>query len=215
MFIFRRIDKRKIIGFFRPCDIMTMSGTTFGLIGIIMAIQGRITLAVLCLIMSAICDAFDGVLARQNKYSDMENIYGRELDSLSDVISFGVVPAVITLCSTGFNHISTIIVCIFFVLAGVVRLAYFNTLEISKKDIKGHFKGVPITAIALIYPVVYFASMIFDYAYYEIAITIVMLFVGISYVTPIKIKKIGDKVRFILSGIGLVWVIYSLIKVLF
>jgi CDP-diacylglycerol--serine O-phosphatidyltransferase len=213
--IFKRADKRKIIGFYRPCDIVTLMGTTFGLMAIIFAIQGKITGAVLCLVMSGICDAFDGVLARMWKYDDMEKTYGRELDSISDVIAFGVAPAVITLCSIGFSHISTTIISIFFVLAGVVRLSYFNTLEISGKDIKNYFKGVPITAIAILYPIVYFVSLLFDFAYYDITITILMFVVGVSYVTPIKIRKIGNNIRYVLAGLGLVLVIYNLIKIIF
>ena len=128
--IFRKMneDKRKMVGYYRPCDILTMCGTLFALIAMFLVISGTsFDFAVLCIIMSGICDCFDGYIARLRKYDKVQTSYGVELDSLSDVIAFGVTPALITVCMLGQTHFSTMLVCAFYVMAGLIRLAYFNT----------------------------------------------------------------------------------------
>lgn len=212
--MFKKTDKRKIIGYYRPCDILTMTGTIFGITCMILALSGKTGLAIVALVISGICDAFDGYLARLHKYDKVETSYGVELDSLSDLISFGVAPAFLTLSIVGFNHFSSILVCIFYIMAGLIRLAYFNTLEINNLDIKGCFKGVPITSIAIIYPLAYFIFSLFGFIYFDIVITVILFLVGVAFVVPIKIKKLTVQSRTILSIFGLIFIIISIIKFL-
>lgn len=86
----------KIIGYYRKCDLLTMLGTLFSFIGILLAVSEHYTIACLCMAVSGICDAFDGTLARKHKYTKQQQTYGVQLDSLSDVICFGVFPAILT-----------------------------------------------------------------------------------------------------------------------
>ena len=81
--------KKFIIGFYRKCDFITMTGTLFSFIGLMLVLSQHFTMAVLCMVVSGICDAFDGTVARMSKSTKMEKAYGVQLDSLSDVICFG------------------------------------------------------------------------------------------------------------------------------
>ena len=78
--------KKYIIGFFRKCDMLTMTGTTIAFLGMICAFKAHFTVAAFCLLLCGICDSFDGTLARKYKYSKEAQEYGVQLDSLSDVI---------------------------------------------------------------------------------------------------------------------------------
>ena len=146
---------KKIIGYYRDCDFLTMTGTSMALLGIVFAINGNKLLPIFCLILSGICDAFDGKLARRRESTKEQNVYGVQLDSLSDLISFGVFPLVLTVTCLPKNCYLAWVAMIFDSLCGMIRLAYFNTLDICNKSEKGYFIGAPITTISIIYPIVY------------------------------------------------------------
>ena len=127
------LKKLKPIGVYRKCDWVTMTGTASAIFGIILASNGKTMYAIFALIFSAICDAFDGVVARKFKSLKDYEVYGIELDSLNDAIAFGVLPMMIVK-NMSYNNIYTTIISIFFCITGVIRLAYFNMLSTTKKS---------------------------------------------------------------------------------
>lgn len=203
----------KIIGVYRKCDFVTMSGTLFALSGIMLTMCNLNLYAIFCLILAAICDAFDGVVARKGENTVSQSTYGCELDSLSDAISFGVLPMSIVFSLTDrCAYIS--IICALFALAGVIRLAYFNMLAITKESDGKEFIGLPITASAIILPIVYFIVKIFNFnEYVNFIYPVTLLITGIMFVSPFRLKKPSPKVKFILSIIGVLAIIVSLIKI--
>ncbi len=204
----------KVIGIYRKCDLVTMLGTCFAVTGIIFAFNLKTIWAIFCLIFAAICDAFDGVVARRFKSLKDNEIYGIELDSLSDVISFGVLPAIIALNLIN-NNIYGYAVCIFFVLCGVIRLAYFNMLASTKKGSNKEFIGLPITASAIILPLVYFVCYLINAKYINIIIPITLLITGILFICPLKIKKPTFREKLILSVLGILAILIALYKIYF
>lgn len=201
----------KFIGVYRKCDWVTMTGTSFAILGIICAYNARTTYAIFCLILAAICDAFDGVVARKFRSLKEQEIYGIELDSLSDAISFGVLPMLITL-NIAHSNVFTYVICIFFCVCGVIRLAYFNMLTTTKKKVKNEFIGIPITASAIVIPLVYFITFLISKKYNYIIFPVVLLIMGILYITPIKLKKPTSREKAILSILGILAIIICLIK---
>ena len=181
---------KKFIGVYRKCDWVTMTGTSFAILGIISAFNMRTTYSIFCLILAAICDAFDGVVARRFRSLKDQEIYGIELDSLSDAISFGV----------------------FFCVCGVIRLAYFNMLTTTKKKVKNEFIGIPITASAIVIPLVYFVTFLISKKYNYIIFPAVLLIMGMLYITPIKLKKPTSREKAILSILGVLAIIICLLK---
>lgn len=89
------------------------------------------------------CDVLDGYLARRGK---KKSVLGADLDSLADIISFGVAPAVLGF-TLGLRGVWDILLLTYFVVCGISRLARFNVTLIDLADASGkvkHFEGTPI-----------------------------------------------------------------------
>lgn len=148
-----------MIGFYNYTVIVTYLGVALSIVGMALASNGRYEYAVLCLALAGACDTFDGKIARsmKNRTKEME-IFGVQLDSLCDMVCFGVTPVVIAY-HMGLRSAWGIAIEIVFVLCGVIRLAYFNMLEELKhtdsqtEEQKG-YRGLPITSITIIFPVI-------------------------------------------------------------
>ena len=116
--------------------MVTLLNALFGFGAIIATQNGMLHLACILVLMAAIAVGLDGSLARYMGGSEI----GGTLDSLADVISFGVAPAIIIV--SYMNGYLTLIAVCFYLICGILRLARFS---ISKPD-SAFFKGLPITA---------------------------------------------------------------------
>src|SRR5690606_2507156 len=111
-----------------------------GIIAILFAFQGHWEYAAIMVIIGMLLDGLDGRVARM---LNTQSEFGKELDSLSDVISFGVAPAVIMYVSAlKFTGVEGWIVTAIFPICGALRLARFNV----NPGEPGYFIGLPITA---------------------------------------------------------------------
>ena len=180
------MKKRIIIGQYRLCDFLTMTGTLSAFIGMVLAINGYTTIPFILLLVCCLTDSFDGFVARLRKNTEFETSYGIELDSLNDVIAFGAFPVVLALCTVNLEIIKYIVP--FYGLCGVIRLTYFNALHINKMEEKGYFRGVPITCISFIYPPVCLLHLI-NYNVYEWTTVVLFILMGILFVLNIRVKK--------------------------
>lgn len=202
--------KKSIIGIYRNCDFVTMLSSVFGIIGIICAFNAHINLAIFSLVMSGICDSFDGVLARKRNNTKKEMIYGCEMDSLSDIVCFGVLPIVISI-NDGINGWWANVVYIIYVLTGIIRLAYYNTLYHIDENSKGYFIGLPITSVAILYPVFWLIFRMNELANSSVVIILMFLSLAISYITRVKIKKIDTKWRLVLATLGVLFIVVAIV----
>lgn len=188
-----------MIGFYNYSVIVTYLGVISSMIGISLACNGIFDGAILCLALAGACDTFDGKIARamKNRTHEME-IFGVQIDSLCDMVCFGVTPAVICY-QMGLKSVAGICCEIFFVLCGVIRLAYFNMLEELKHskpasaDEKKYYHGLPITCITIIFPVVYMFRTLLD-GHFTILLAVMLLFVGFFYILDFRLKKPGNAV---------------------
>lgn len=188
-----------MIGFYNYSVIVTYLGVISSMIGISLACNGIFDGAILCLALAGACDTFDGKIARamKNRTHEME-IFGVQIDSLCDMVCFGVTPAVICY-QMGLKNVAGICCEIFFVLCGVIRLAYFNMLEELKHsksasaDEKKYYHGLPITSITIIFPVVYMFRTLLD-GHFTILLAVMLLFVGFFYILDFRLKKPGNAV---------------------
>ena len=118
-----------MIGFYNYTVVLTYIGLVSSLCGIYLSMNGRhVTAAVILLMISGLCDMFDGKIARTRKRTENEKRFGIQIDSLCDLICFGLLPCAIGY-SIGMNKIYHVAVLVFFTLAAVIRLAYFNVME--------------------------------------------------------------------------------------
>ena len=126
-------------------NMLTLIGVCIGLTSIRFALEGKFEFAIIAIIFAALIDGLDGRIARLIKGTSK---VGKELDSLTDMISFGVAPAFIMY----FWKLNTLgrfgwLVCLIFVICVALRLARFNVnsnQEPSWKD--NFFEGVPSPA---------------------------------------------------------------------
>lgn len=149
----------RFIGFYDYTVILTYLSLASALTGMALSSRGQFTAAVLCLVFCGICDAFDGIVARSKKgRTEDEKNFGIQIDSLVDVIAFGVFPAV--LCyHMGTNRAFGLICLELYVLCAVIRLAFFNVLEQQRQKTEGgankFYRGLPVTASSIIVPFFY------------------------------------------------------------
>ena len=154
-------------------DYFTMGNFIAGMISIFFSIQGMFIQAAVFMMVAVLFDFLDGKIARMLKQTDE---FGKELDSLADLTSFGIAPAVFGFAQ-GLDGVSAIVL-VFFAASGMFRLARFNVTKV-----KG-FEGVPITTNGIIFPLIFLIFGIF-HRY----ILVVYLLMGILMISKIKIKK--------------------------
>ena len=148
-------------------NILTLVGLCIGLSAIKFAIDGKFTLSIIAILFAGLMDALDGRIARLIKGTSK---MGKELDSLGDVISFGVAPAFI-MYFWSLQYLNKLgwLVCLIYVVCVALRLARFNvnsTEEPSWKD--NFFEGVPAPAggIVVLMPLMFSFSG-FDKLYFN------------------------------------------------
>ena len=154
-------------------DLVTLFNLISGMLSIYFSIKSDFVLASIFLFLAVIFDLLDGKIARLLK---LESRLGKELDSLSDLVSFGVAPAFLSILL--FDKILILIISILFVCAGAFRLARFN---VTNKKI---FEGMPITLNGIIFPILFFINSSY---YIFIFALIISSFLMIS---KIKVKRL-------------------------
>ena len=127
-------------------NLITTGNLLFGFLCIYRALQGEFVYASYCLIFAAICDILDGRVARLTRGNSE---FGVQYDSLCDLSSFGIAPALLAylFALQDFGRLG-IMICFFFVACGALRLARFNVQSAIGKA-SGDFTGLPIPMAAL------------------------------------------------------------------
>ena len=222
-----------MIGFYDYTVVLTYLSMLSATTGIMLCLNdiGHPYLGMFFLMFCGLCDAFDGKVARtkKNRTEQMKK-FGIQIDSLSDLVAFGVLPACIGIAMLRssiefsifpdfrFLHLadkSTIIkiiltmIAVLYALAAMIRLAYFNVLEEErqKADKKGEalktYIGLPVTSAALVFPTILLVH-IFSKADLTLLYFVFLAVVGFLFVSRIQFKKPTTKGVLIMIAIGLV-----------
>lgn len=162
-------------------NVLTFTNLGLGILALLSIFARDYTLSAILIITAALMDRFDGQLARK---LDAESEIGKQLDSLCDLISFGVAPAILIWSfSLQVFGIIGIIVIILFAIAGAYRLAKFNVMEF-----EGTFSGVPITLAGGFVALITLFSI--NYGISEYAILVMVPLLSYAMVSKrIKLKK--------------------------
>ena len=184
----------KFIGFYNYTVILTYLSLISGVIGMRCAYGGRIGLAICCLAVSGICDMFDGAVARSKKdRTEDEKNFGIQLDSLCDVICFGVFPAVI-LYFSGVDTVAGLAILIFYVLCAVIRLAFFNVLETKRQSVEEgcakSYRGLPVTTSSIILPFFYLVGLLLPSNVMAVVWYVLPFAVGVLFISDVRIPKL-------------------------
>ncbi|MCR5817118.1 MAG: CDP-alcohol phosphatidyltransferase family protein [Ruminococcus sp.] len=207
-----------MIGFYNYTVILTYIGLMSSVFGITQVFEGHMSIAFLCLVVSGICDLFDGKVARSKKdRTDHEKVFGIQIDSLCDLVCFGVLPACIGY-SYGFNYGLGLVSALMIVLGGVIRLGYFNVMEEERQrttaENRKEYQGLPITTTSIILPLLYVGRMNIPQVAFPYVFQGFMLLVAILFVLNISIKKLSNKGILILFTLGVLIFLGYIFKVL-
>jgi CDP-diacylglycerol--serine O-phosphatidyltransferase len=193
-------------------NILTLAGVCLGISSIKFSIDGNYTLAVILILFAAILDALDGRIARMIKGTSE---FGKELDSLTDFVSFGIAPVFILYFweLKTYGKLGWAITLIYSVCC-VLRLARFNLTKIDEKQKwkNNFFEGVPSPAggLLILMPLIYeLADLnlrinIKDFTPY---LTLAVAILLVSKVPTLALKKISISPKatvFLLLTIGIV-----------
>ena len=207
-----------MIGVYDYTVILTYLSLLSAGTGIVVSLagSGHPYLGCFFLLFSGLCDAFDGKVARMKKdRTRIEQNFGIQVDSLSDLVAFGMLPACIgtaLIRTSPFLHwmldgrlgtwqartVQFVIhaVLLLYVLAAMIRLAYFNVTEEERQKTEGGarkvYTGLPVTSAALIFPLVLLVN-------YIVPMDITLVYMGVALVTGflflsrIRIPKPGTR----------------------
>ena len=191
-------------------SILTLVGVCLGISSIKFAMDGNFTFAVLFLVVAAILDGLDGRVARLIKGT---SDFGKELDSLTDFVSFGIAPSFI-IYFWELNNLGKIgwLIVLFFSVCCVLRLARFNLTKFENKDEwkNNFFQGIPSPAggCLILFPLMFELSNFSNFIDLRIITPYFMVLVSILLISKIptfSFKKITIKRNmtiFLLLGIG-------------
>ncbi len=217
-----------MIGVYDYTVILTYLSLLSAGTGIVVALggNGHPFLGIFFLLFCGLCDAFDGKVASTKKdRSSLERKFGIQIDSLSDLIAFGVLPACIGaafirvsditvdfLTGEWYNGVAKVLVygiLVLYVLAAMIRLAYFNVTEEERQSTetgaRKYYLGLPVTTASIIFPAIgllqYLLRPISDLTWLYILTAVIT---GILFISPFKLKKLKLKGILVLVGVGVI-----------
>ncbi len=210
-----------MIGYYDYTVILTYLSPLSAVGGMALAMTGHPIWATMCLLFCGLCDMFDGKVARTKKNRTVEEkAYGIQIDSLSDIVAFGVLPAVImlTLCRGCWYAYA---IAPLYVLAGLIRLGYYNVSEEIRTretdEVRIDYSGLPITSAALIFPIFYCGMAVYCICTYGVILPYKEMFAGtafgivlsaltaltaLCFILPFKIRKPRSKELWLFLAVG-------------
>lgn len=200
-----------MIGYYNYTVVATYFGLGAAVCGILFALTGNPLAAVYCLMIAGVTDMFDGKIARTRERTENEKRFGIQIDSLTDLVCFGVLPAAITCsvwCTSTGKTIPPLVAvaAAIYVLAALIRLAYFNVVEEERQQTtnekRKEFEGVPVTTVALILPLFFGLSKLMGDKF-PIVLTGVLVLTAFAFVSKVRVRKPGNVGIIIMSVVGI------------
>tara|TARA_B100002052_G_scaffold44641_1_gene37349 strand:+ start:116 stop:904 length:789 start_codon:yes stop_codon:yes gene_type:complete len=195
-------------------SVLTLVGVCLGISSIKFAMDGNFAFAVVFLIVAAILDGLDGRVARLIKGTSN---FGKELDSLTDFVSFGIAPGFV-IYFWELNKLGKIgwLIVLFYAVCCVLRLARFNLTKFEEKEEwkNNFFQGIPSPAggCLILLPLIFELSNFSNLVSLKVItpyLTIIISLLLISKLPTFSFKKISIKRNmtiFLLLGVGLFFV---------
>ena len=195
-----------MIGYYNYTVILTYIGAVFGFTGITYTFNGNLRMALICLMVAGFCDMFDGKIASTMKRTEQEKKFGIQIDSLSDLVCFGVLPALIVWKLTNGESVY-LSISIAYLLCALVRLAWFNVDEEERQNNedggRAIYLGLPVTTTALILPIATGIVQLLSLPVGKV-LPWVLLGIAVAFISPFKLKKPGFIGKIIMVVIGIV-----------
>lgn len=168
-------------------NLFTFINLSCGIVSILSVMNENYAVASIFILVAGLVDRYDGRIAR---FLQVSSDLGKELDSLADLVSFGVAPSILTyilfnLSTFGPKGIIGLAILLVFPICGAFRLARYNTAAFD-----GVFTGVPITIVGCFMAL--FNLLVFEFKIAVPAFIVVLLMIIGSYlmVSTLKLKKV-------------------------
>ncbi|MEA4870295.1 MAG: CDP-alcohol phosphatidyltransferase family protein [Christensenella sp.] len=195
----------RMVGFYNYTVLLTYFGVVSAMLGVGLAMYGRTSMAIVCLMISGFCDLFDGSVARTRKRTESEQKFGIQIDSLADMICFGVLPAAIGF-SIGLTRWYESAALIVYVLSALIRLAYYNVTEDELEFCEGtrrvYYDGLPVTTVALIIPLIYTLRPVMKSGFL-LLYALCLLVTAAAFLLKVKVRKLGMRGMIAAAFVGL------------
>lgn len=191
-----------MLGVYNYTVILTYIGMLTGFGGVLYAMDGNTHAALACLMLAGICDMFDGAIASTLERTRQEKRFGVQIDSLSDLVSFGILPAVIVYTTAGQSKINRSIAGLY-LLSALIRLAWFNVDEEERQEHENGsrtvYLGLPVTTSALLLPAL--MELKPDWPVGGLA-PLALLLMAAAFLTPFRLRKpqLPGKAVMLLAG---------------
>lgn len=182
-----------MVGYYNYTVILTYIGVVSAVLGIGLSMYGHTSMAVVCLMISGFCDLFDGTIARTRRRTENEKKFGIQIDSLADLVCFGVLPVSIGF-SIGLTKWFEAAALIVYVLAALIRLAYYNVteeeLEFCENTRRVYFDGLPVTTVAILIPLIYTLRPVMKSGFL-LLYALCLLVTAAAFLIKVKVRKLG------------------------
>ena len=198
-------EKSGLLGYYNYTVILTYLGMLLGFAGITFVLKGKYYDAVICLMTAGICDMFDGKIASTRKRTPDERKFGIQIGSLSDLLCFGLLPALFVYQFEEKSNLSFVIAALY-VLCALVRLSYFNVCEEKRQEQesteRSTYQGLPVTTAALFLPAVYLLALKFQKCG-PVSFLCLLFGMALLFLLPIRIRKPHLPGKIIMALLGL------------
>jgi len=185
-------------------NICSLLGLLSALLGIFFAIKGIFPAAIIGVLWAVLFDWYDGIIARKMKGRTKEQgEYGAQLDSLIDIVSFGILPAILLL-SYGNYSLWFMPGAFIIVATAAIRLSYFNTFGLIDSKT---YKGLALDNNVLILALVFIFESYFEQSTFAILIYIILMLLSAFNLSSIPTPKFGGKWVYVLVAYVLIMTI--------
>ncbi|MCL1914278.1 MAG: CDP-alcohol phosphatidyltransferase family protein [Eubacteriaceae bacterium] len=197
-----------MIGYYNVSVILTYFSVVVSVYGTLFALNNQISFALLCLMVCGLCDMFDGTIAAKVDRTENEKKFGVQIDSLCDVLNFGMFPAIIGY-AIGLRDFWSISCMAAFILAAVIRLAFFNVDEdIRQRETpdqsRAYYRGLPVTSVAMIIPFFVMGNAVITQFTLMVYYPILLLMLAFFFLLDFKVKKPKGISIWVMCFIGMI-----------
>ncbi len=193
-------------------NICSLLGLLCAVFGIFFAIEGYFLASIISVLWAVLFDWFDGIIARKIKGRTKEQgIFGDQLDSMIDIVSFGILPAILLL-SYG-NYSLWFMPGVFIIIStSAIRLSYFNVYGLIDSKT---YMGLALDNNVLILAFVFLFESFFSHTTFSIIIYTILMILSVLNLASIPTPKFGEKWIYALVTYVLVmtavfgWILWS------
>ncbi len=193
-------------------NICSLLGLLSAVLGIYFAIKGNFPAAIIGVLWAVLFDWYDGIIARKLKgRTKVQGVFGAQLDSMIDIISFGVLPAIILL-SYGNYNVWFIPGAFVIIATSAIRLSYFNIYGLIDSKT---YKGLSLDNNVLILAFLFLFESLFEHSTFSVVVYILLMILSALNLSSIPTPKFGGKWIYVLATYVIVltfvfgWILYN------